>query len=132
MTEPGSGAYQAGRREHSSDVRHAIRSLPPKPAADGCPSGNPKQIANMSLPTKLVVDRFESNRRVLSAGTQSFQLRVHVTSTSPCARDVQGALVYGTAAPFNQFTIEVRKAGENVLGGVTGYRLVSVPVNLRG
>ena len=128
------------------------------------PGGNPKQVAKMSLPTKLVIDRFESNPRVLTSGTQSFQLRVHVTSTSPCGGDVQGALVYGTATPFNQFTIEeqptdstgwasltfqrlsnfpvnnkqgilamflrARKSGENVLGGITGYRLVSVDVNL--
>jgi hypothetical protein len=138
----------------------------PKPASNGCPTGNPKQVANMSLPTKLILDRFESNPRVLTAGTHSFQLRVHVTSTAPCGGDVQGALVYGTATPFNQFTIEeqstdssgwaslsfqrlnnfpvnskqgilamflrARKSGENVLGGVTGYRLVSVPVNLHG
>ena len=136
----------------------------PPPASNGCPAGNPKQIANMSLPTKLVIDKFESNPRVLTSGTQNFQLRVHITSTSPCGGDVQGALVYGTGTPFNQFTIEeqptdstgwaslsfqrlsnfpvnskqgilamflrARKSGENVLGGVTGYRLVSVDVNL--
>jgi hypothetical protein len=136
----------------------------PAPASNGCPTGNPKQVSAMSLPTKLVIDRFESNPRVLTSGTQSFQLRVHVTSTSPCGGDVQGALVYGTGTPFNQFTIEeqptdstgwasltfqrlsnfpvnnkqgilamflrARKSGENVLGGVTGYRLVSVDVNL--
>ena len=118
----------------------------------------------MSLPTKLIIDRFESNPSILTSGTQSFVLRVHITSTSPCGGDVQGALVYGTATPFNQFTIteqptdstgwasltfnrlsnfpvnskqgilamflRARKSGENVLGGITGYRLVSVDVNL--
>ena len=136
----------------------------PSAPHNGCPAGNPKQVAQMSLPTKLVIDKFESNPRVLTSGTQNFQLRVHVTSTSPCGGDVQGALVYGTGTPFNQFTIEeqptdstgwaslsfqrlsnfpvnskqgilamflrARKSGENVLGGVTGYRLVSVDVNL--
>jgi len=136
----------------------------PTPPSNGCPTGNPKQIAQISLPTKLVIDRFESNPRVLTSGTQSFQLRVHITTTAPCGGDVQGALVYGTGTPFNQFTIEeqptdstgwatltfqrlsnfpvnskqgilamflrARKSGENVLGGVTGYRLVSVDVNL--
>jgi hypothetical protein len=118
----------------------------------------------MSLPTKLVIDRFEANPSPLTSGTQSFTLRVHITSTQPCGGDVQGALVYGTGTPFNQFTIteqptdstgwasltfnrltnfpvngkqgilamflRARKSGENVLGGVTGYRLVSVDVNL--
>ena len=146
-------------------ITKAATPAPTPPAtSNGCPSGSPKQVSQMSLPTKLVIDRFESNPRVLTSGTQSFQLRVHVTSTSPCGGDVQGALVYGTGTPFNQFTIEeqptdstgwasltfqrlsnfpvnskqgilamflrARKSGENVLGGVTGYRLVSVDVNL--
>jgi hypothetical protein len=135
---------------------------PPTPS--GCPAGNPKQVAQMSLPTKLVIDQFQANPSVLTSGTQSFVLRVHVTSTSSCGGDVQGALVYGTATPFNQFSIteqptdgsgwatltfnrltnfpvnnkqgilamflRARKSGENVLGGITAYRLVSVDVNL--
>jgi hypothetical protein len=149
----------------SAVIKRATTTTPtPTPPSNGCPAGNPKQVANMSLPTKLIVDRFESNPSILNSGTQSFVLRVHVTSTSPCGGDVQGALVYGTATPFNQFTIteqptdstgwasltfnrlsnfpvnnkqgilamflRARKSGENVLGGVTGYRLVSVDVNL--
>jgi hypothetical protein len=139
----------------------------PTPApSNGCPTGSPKQVSAMSLPTKLVLDQFQASPSVLTSGTQSFVLRVHVTSTSPCGGDVQGALVYGTATPFNQFTIteqatdstgwatltfnrltnfpvnskqgilamfiRARKSGENVLGGVTGYRLISVDVNLHG
>jgi hypothetical protein len=117
----------------------------------------------MSLPTKLIIDRFEASPRVLTRRTTTFQLRVHVTST--CGGDVQGALVHGTGTPFNQFTIEeqptdstgwasltfqrlsnfpvnnkqgilamflrARKSGENVLGGITGYRLVSIRVNVQ-
>jgi hypothetical protein len=136
----------------------------PAPAPTGCPAGNPKQVAQMSLPTKLVIDQFQASPSVLTSGTQAFVLRVHVTSTSSCGGDVQGALVYGTATPFNQFSIteqptdasgwatlnfnrltnfpvnnkqgilamflRARKSGENVLGGITAYRLVSVDVNL--
>jgi len=148
----------------SAVIQKAAAPTPSPSTSNGCPSGSPKQVSAMSLPTKLVIDRFEANPRVLTSGTQSFQLRVHVTSTAPCGGDVQGALVYGTGTPFNQFTIEeqptdstgwasltfqrlsnfpvnnkqgilamflrARKSGENVLGGVTGYRLVSVDVNL--
>jgi hypothetical protein len=143
-------------------VQKAAAPTPPTPS--GCPAGNPKNVAQMSLPTKLIIDRFEPNPSVLTKGTQSFVLRVHITSTSPCGGDVQGALVYGTGTPFNQFSIteqptdstgwasltfnrltnfpvnskqgilamflRARKSGENVLGGITGYRLVSVDVNL--
>jgi hypothetical protein len=145
-------------------IQKAAAPTPPPPT-NGCPSGNPKQVSAMSLPTKLIIDRFQASPSVLTRSTQSVQLRVHVTSTSPCGGDVQGALVYGTATPFNQFTIveqptdssgwatltfsrltnfpvngkqgilamflRARKAGENVLGGVTAYRLVSVRVSLR-
>jgi hypothetical protein len=146
-------------------IQKAATSAPAPPTtSNGCPAGSPKQVSAMSLPTKLVIDRFEANPSVLTRGTQSFQLRVHVTSTSPCGGDVQGALVYGTGTPFNQFSIteqptdssgwasltfnrltnfpvnsrqgilamflRARKSGENVLGGITGYRLVSVRVNL--
>ena len=79
---------------------------------------------------------------------------------------MQGALVYGTPTPFNQFGetesntgsdgwatltfnrqanfpvngkqqilamfLRASKPGENVLAGITGYRLVNVPVNCTG
>jgi len=160
-------ATNADGETNAASVPTAVvqKAAPPTtttpPASTGCPPGNPKQVAQMSLPTKLVVDQFQANPSVLNSGTQSFTLRVHVTST--CQGDVQGALVYGTATPFNQFTVSeqptgadgwasltfnrltnfpvnskqgilamflrARKSGENVLGGITGYRLVSVDVN---
>src|SRR5262249_49794055 len=55
----------------SAVIQKAAAPTPTPPASTGCPAGNPKQIANMSLPTKLVIDRFESNPRILTSGTQS-------------------------------------------------------------
>jgi hypothetical protein len=161
-------AKNADGQDTATSVPTAViqKAAAPAPAqpSNGCPTGNPKQVSAMSLPTKLILDRFEANPSVLTRGTQSFVLRVHVTSTSPCGGDVQGALVYGTGTPFNQFSIteqptdssgwasltfnrltnfpvnsrqgllamflRTRKSGENVLGGITGYRLISVDVNL--
>ena len=131
---------------------------PTPPPSNGCSN----QVSQMSLPAKLIIDQFQSDPSTLNGGTQSFALRVHVTST--CGGPVQGALVYGTPTPFNQFDetqsntgsdgwttlnfsrqpnypvngkqqilamfLRASKPGENVLVGITGYRLVSVNVNL--
>jgi hypothetical protein len=139
----------------------SYKLTPARPS--GCPpTGNPDQVSQMSLPAKLIVDQFQPQPSTLNASTQSFALRVHVTST--CGGPVQGALVYGTPTPFNQFDetqsntgsdgwatlnfsrqanypvngkqqilamfLRASKPGENVLAGITGYRLVNVPVNL--
>jgi hypothetical protein len=154
-----------GQATATSVPSAVITSAPPAtpPRGNGCPpTGNPDQVSQMALPAKLIVDQFQSNPAVLTSSTQSFVLRVHVTST--CGGPVQGALVYATATPFNQFTVaeqptgsdgwasltlnrltnfpvngkqgilatflRARKPGENVLAGITGYRLVSVDVNL--
>jgi hypothetical protein len=140
------------------------KAAPPTPSRPtGCPAnGNPDQVSQMSLPAKLIVDQFQSEPATVTGGNQSFVLRVHVIST--CGGPVQGALVYGTPTPFNQFDetqsntgsdgwatltfsrqanfpvngkqqilamfLRASKPGENVLTGITGYRLVNVPVNL--
>ena len=138
---------------------------PPTTPATGCPAnGNPDQVSQMSLPARLILDQFDPQPSTLGGGTQSFVLRVHVTST--CGGPVQGALVYGTPTPFNQFRetqsnsgsdgwatltfgrqpnfpvngkqqilamfLRASKPGENILAGITAYRLVNVPVNLKG
>jgi hypothetical protein len=137
---------------------------PPPSRGNGCPpGGNPDQVANIQGPANLIVDAWIPDPSIITRGTQSWTLKVHITST--CGGPVQGALVYGTATPFNQWTVpaeqatgpdgyatltfqrltgfpvsnvqeliamflRARKPGENVLAGITGYRLVSVPVNL--
>ena len=141
-----------------------VTAAPPTtpPRGNGCPaSGNPDQVSQMSLPAKLILDQFQPQPSSVRRDTQSWVLRVHVTST--CGGPVQGALVYGTPTPFNQFGetqsnsgsdgwatltfnrqanfpvngkqqilamfLRASKPGENVLAGITGYRLVNVPVS---
>jgi hypothetical protein len=156
-------ATNASGSTNATSVPTAViqKATPARPS--GCPpTGNPDQVSQMSLPAKLIVDQFQPQPSTLNASTQSFALRVHVTST--CGGPVQGALVYGTPTPFNQFDetqsntgsdgwatlnfsrqanypvngkqqilamfLRASKPGENVLAGITGYRLVNVPVNL--
>jgi hypothetical protein len=70
----------------------------------GCPpGGNPDQVANIASPASLILDSLTSDPRVVTSGVQTLVVRFHVTST--CGGPVQGALVYATATPFNQFSI---------------------------
>jgi len=71
----------------------------------GCPpgSGNPDQVSAIAPPARLLVDGLRADPRVVTGATQALIIRFHVTST--CGGSVQGALVYATAAPYNQFSI---------------------------
>jgi hypothetical protein len=71
----------------------------------GCPAGtgNPDQISGISPPARLLVDSFSSDPAVLTAETQTLVFKVRITST--CGGPVQGAIVYATATPYNQFAL---------------------------
>lgn len=134
------------------------------PAATGCGGNAPLQIAGILPPDHLVVDGQSINPNPVTRSTSSVTVRFHVSCKG---KSVQGALVYVTAVPFNQFTIpaeqptgadgwaqltmnrgkafpaarsqqllvtfvRARKAGEDLLGGVSARRLVSFKVNLSG
>ena len=81
----------------------------------------------MSLPARLIVDQFQPQPSTLSGGTQSFVLRVHVTST--CGGPVQGAIVYGTPTPFNQFGETQSNSGSDGWATLTFSRQANFPVN---
>ena len=80
---------------------------PPSPPSrgPGCPpgSGNPDQVSGIASPARLLVDGIRSDPGVVTGGTQALIVRFHVSST--CGGSVQGALVYATATPYNQFSI---------------------------
>jgi len=76
-------------------------STPTPPPSNGCPPSGSNSVSQMSLPARLIIDQFQASPQSLDRNTQSFQLRVHITST--CGGSVQGAIVYGTPTPFNQF-----------------------------
>jgi hypothetical protein len=128
----------------------------------GCDGAAPIQIANVALPNRLVIDGQQISPGVVGKSTASITLRFHVVCKG---KPVQGALVYGDAVPFNQFSTpaeqttgadgwatltmnraagfpaarnqallvifaRARKAGEDILAGVSTRRLVSFPVDL--
>ena len=77
---------------------------PPPPPATGCPSGSgPIPVASLSPPARLLLEQQQAVPGVVTRGTQQLILRYRVTACG--GRPVQGALVYGTAVPFNQLSI---------------------------
>ncbi len=72
------------------------------PAPQGCAGNAPIPIASVSPPERLTVDRQAISPPVVGRSTESVTLRFHVSCRG---KSVQGAIVYATAVPFNQFSI---------------------------
>jgi hypothetical protein len=93
-----------GSASATSAPSGVIRNATPSPSPTGCPSGTGVvQAGQLTPPARLSVDRQQLIPGVVDASTQQLQVRYHVSACN--GRDVQGALVYVTAVPYNQFTI---------------------------
>lgn len=69
--------------------------------ANGCPIGvKDVLITQLGQPARLMLDGMKSDPAVLSRHTQSVVLHFHVSDT--CGQNVQGALVYAAAVPYDQ------------------------------
>jgi hypothetical protein len=86
-------------------------AAPAPPVENGCPSTGTDQASAISPPARLLVDTLQPVPRVVTAGTGMFVVRFHVTSS--CGGPVQGALVYATATPYNQFSIPQEVASDS-------------------
>jgi hypothetical protein len=95
----------------------------------GCPpGGNPDQVANIGAPARLLVDTLQASPSVVVKGTQTLSVRFHITST--CGGPVQGALVYSTATPYNQWSIPPEaSSGADGWATLTFTRLRGFPVS---
>jgi hypothetical protein len=75
----------------------------PTPSQNGCPNtqaGQTVNVTDVSLPARLLVDRFQPGQRVIPGSFSTFTVRIHVGNT--CGHSVRGAMVYAPAVPFNQ------------------------------
>jgi hypothetical protein len=99
------GAANAGGRTFASSAATSVVTAGGTPVpSTGCPAGTGTiQIASLSPPARLLLNAQQSDPAVVTGGTQQLTVRYRVTACS--GRPVQGALVYATAVPYNQFTI---------------------------
>jgi hypothetical protein len=102
---------------------------PPPPRGNGCPSGgNPDQVSEITPPGRLLVDTLQASPRVATRDTGTLVVRFHVVST--CGGPVQGALVYATATPYNQFSIPPEgRTGADGWAELRFNRLAGFPVS---
>ena len=91
--------------DNATSVPTAV--VPATPVSNnGCPankSAKTAPIADLSPPARLQIDAFDVTTGPINKQTQSFTLQVRVGST--CGVNIQGASVYVTAVPYNQFDI---------------------------
>jgi hypothetical protein len=81
-----------------------VATAPPPPPATGCPTGTgAADVAGISLPARLLIDGQSASPTVVAPSTTDLVLRFHVSACG--GRPVQGALVYATAVPFEQFNV---------------------------
>jgi hypothetical protein len=97
------GTNASGKDSEGSLVTAVVTAAA---ASTGCPTGNGTiQIADLSLPSgQLQISSFSSNPNVITKSSTTIQLSFTITACG--GRPVQGALVYATAVPYNQYSIE--------------------------
>jgi hypothetical protein len=97
-------AVNADGRTFASSVPTAIvqAAAQPPAAPTGCAANAPIQVGNISLPEQLDIDQGSITPSIVGRSTPSVTVRFRVTCKG---KAVQGALVYATAVPFNQFTV---------------------------
>jgi len=73
------------------------------PPPTGCPTGTgPIDVDDISAPARLQVDRQQITPSVVTPGTRTVRIRFHVSACG--GRSVEGALVYATPTPYQQFS----------------------------
>ena len=101
-------------------------AAPAPPAANGCPTGSgPIPVASITSPARLVIDGQSINPSPVGGTTQSLTVRFHVSACG--GRAVQGAVVYATAVPFNQFSVAQQATGADGWATLTMNRQVGYP-----
>jgi len=73
------------------------------PPGTGCPSGTgPIDVKDIPPPARLSIDKQQITPSPVTKSTQTIRIRLHVSACN--GRAVEGALVYATPTPYQQFS----------------------------
>ncbi len=106
-----------------------VRRAPQAPPTTGCAANAPLQVGNISAPERLEVNQGDISPGIVRRSTQTITVRFRVTCRG---KAVQGALVYATAVPFNQFTVPAEQpTGADGVGQLSMTQLSGFPAAAR-
>jgi len=115
VTATDSGGSASARSAQTAVVTKpaVTTTTTPAVAPTGCPAGNgPIAIKDLTPPAQLTIDGQSVSPSPIGRSPSQLAVRIHVSACG--GRTVQGAMVYVTAVPFNQFSIpaEVATGGD--------------------
>lgn len=97
---------------------------------NGCPAGTgPIQIGDVQQPARLSIDKATITPKLVTLGTHTIQLHFLVTACG--GRPVQGAAVFATPIPYNQFAGPAKATGADGTVTVTEKRRAGFPARNR-
>jgi hypothetical protein len=101
-------AKNADGSAQATSVPTAVVSAAPTPpptTKDGCPTSGSGTlpVTSVAPPARLTIDGQQASPSTISRSTTDVTLKFHVSACN--GRPVQGALVYSTAVPFEQFNV---------------------------
>ncbi|HKU56778.1 MAG TPA: hypothetical protein VJP41_07135 [Gaiellaceae bacterium] len=100
------------------------------PGANGCPAGTGTiQVADLRLPARLSIDQASITPRLVTLGTHTIQLHFKVTACG--GRPVQGATVFASPIPYNQFAGPESSTGADGTVTITEKRRAGFPARRR-
>jgi hypothetical protein len=116
----------------ATSVPTGVVASPPPTTSGGCPTSGTGtlDISAVSPPARLNIDGQQATPSVIGHSVSDLTLRFHVSACS--GRSIQGALVYVTAVPFEQFGVPAEVAtGSDGWATVTLHRASRFPASSR-
>lgn len=113
---------------NSSGAAYATSAQTAVVPTSGCPAGSGTvQVADVNLPAQLELNVGSISPTVVRRSTSSIQLSFTVTACG--GRPVQGASVFATAIPYNQFAAASATTGSNGVATITEAQLSGFPAS---